>query len=217
MENKSVKSNNTIKVAIAISSFSESPYIIDSNRKKFTSIANKKEWTHGDMIEMLLSLHIVLEVGLNYLFRHLAIYKLKKQVDKIDVIKNIDEISFKDKLTLFIYNSSFDFGDKLPEASEHHKIINIVKDFAGIRNKIMHGHAIATINEEGSSKHTALRKLVLTDDALREQISKYKKIVDGVNFYLDSLSDKSFQPQIQHYKKYIAYDFIPKALISNHG
>ncbi len=213
MKSAQLKQNTTIKTAI--SGFSESPYIIDSNRKKFNLIANKDTWTQGDTIDMLLSLHIVLEVGLNHIFRHITLYKLKKQVDKIEIIKNIDEISFRDKLTLFIYNTSFDFGDKLPEASKHHKIIKILKDFAGIRNQIMHGHAIATINEHGEPRHTTLRKITLTDIVLREQISKYTKIVDGVNFYLDSLSDKSFQPQLQHYKKYIAYDFIPQSLLSH--
>lgn len=209
---KNYKSTTTAGIVLVdISGVSESQYLIYSNRQKCKELFSKTEWKHGELIDGYIALHIVMEAGLNSLFRKLALRSLKKDVDQIKVMKNIDEISFRHKAVLFIYNSKFDFDGKLSDAARYHKIIDTLKDFCAIRNELLHGHAIATIfGPDGSEpRHTTTRKNIMSAEEVEKQLDRFRFIMDGMIFYLDCLEDLSTQEKEQYKNDYLGYEFFP--------
>ena len=60
----------------------ESVYLILSNKKKCNELLKKSELTENDIIDFYISLHLVLEVSLNSLYRKLSIPSIKKNVKK---------------------------------------------------------------------------------------------------------------------------------------
>lgn len=164
----------------------ESDYLVISNREKCRQLLIKTEFTENNLIDFFIALHMVLEVGLNTFFRHLYLTEIKKNIDKLEIIKNLDEISFRDKVTLFVYNSKFDFNGKMSEAENFHRIIGKIRDFSGLRNQLLHGHSLSTLYENGSSRQSTLRS-AMTVAGLQRQIENFKFIMDGMRFYLDCL------------------------------
>lgn len=183
----------------------ESDYLIDSNKKKCTKLLSKKELTTEDLIDIHISLHIVLEVGLNNLFRELSLWQMKKSIDRLKIIDNLDQINFIDKTTLFIYNSSFNFESNLEKAGKYHSTIAKLKNFAEMRNRLLHGHSISEIHIFGgadfskSTKQSKTKKL-LNIETLKKQIKLFKDICEGVRFYIDHL-DNLEHPEYD--KKYL--------------
>ena len=190
---------------------SESHYLIDANRQRCKEIFAKQQWEHGELIDGYIALHIVLEAGLNSLYRQLALRSLKKGVDRIKVMQNIDAISFIHKSTLFIYNSKFNFDDKLDQATKYHKIIGTLKQFCQTRNALLHGHAIATISGDdvNEPRDTEIRRSIASGEEVKKQLNRFRFITDGMIFYLDCLEGLADNDRAFYKTAYLGYDFLP--------
>ncbi len=167
----------------------ESDYLIISNKQRCTELLRQpldQLFTEEQAIDFLISIHIVLEVGINTFFRHISLMGIKKNIDPLDISKNLDEINFRDKVTLFIYNSKFNFGDRIDEATRHHAIIGLLKNFSEPRNKLLHGHSISTVTNEAGARHSQARSLT-SQERIKKQIENFRSIVEGMRFYLDCL------------------------------
>lgn len=187
----------------------ESDYLLISNRSKCEKLLMSSDLDENDIIDILICLHMVLEVGLNTLYRHLSLFSLKKNINPLKVIENLDNITFIDKTTLFIYNSKFDFAGKEKLANEYHGIIDTIKDFAGIRNGLLHGHSISTILEEGAKTHSKLKKEINLEK-MKKQIVKFCFITEGMRFYLDCLDTTLTKEGRESLKKsYLDDGFLP--------
>lgn len=218
-ETQSMKTDDSIKMHVSLKLISESVYLSISNKKRCIEILNKLDLTklteeeiEENIIDSLISLHLILEVNLNALFRHLSHNQLLQlshaNIDEIEMIKNIDKIEFISKTTLFIYNSKFNFDNKLNEVENHHKIIEKLKYFSEMRNKIIHGHSIMTIIEEGKSRNSELKKK-LNEEFLFKQIECFKSIMEGMRFFLDCLDSSLSLSKRESYKKeFLSDDFL---------
>ena len=193
MNKKHVKKlEESVPFKAAVAARNESIYLISSNKEKCSYILSKKDLTEEDTIDFLVALHIVLEISLNSLFRNLSLMGIKKKIDAFEIARNIDEISFIHKTTLFIYNSKFNFSGKQNEATSNHSIIGMLKNFSAPRNKLLHGHSISTIFAGDEQRDSALRQSI-NSQYLNDQIQKFRKIMEGMRFYLDCL-DSSLTP-----------------------
>jgi len=187
----------------------ESNYLISSNKEKCNNLISNSKLDDNDIIDALISLHIVLEVSLNTLYRHLISSVIKKDIDQFEVMKNIDNINFIDKTILFIYNSKFNFGNKLSEASKYHSIINKIRLFSEVRNKLLHGHSISTISDNKGKRHSEVKNK-LSPNFLKEQIKRFCFIMEGMRFYLDCLDSELTPVKKEQYKKSFLDDgFLP--------
>lgn len=207
-----LKGSDGTYIYLSVASHSESYYLIDSNKERCQSIFTKDKWQDGELIEGYIALHIVLEASLNSLFRQLALRSLKKGIDEITVMNNIDHISFVDKTILFIYNSSFDFDAKLDQAAEYHMIIGKLRAFCEIRNQLLHGHAIATItNSKGVTSHTKARQNI-DYERLVQQLNYYRSIVEGLSFYVNCLIGLGDGDKKRFIEQYLDSSFLPNDL-----
>ncbi len=164
----------------------ESTYLIRSNKWKCEQLFSKGHYGENDIIDILISLHLILEIGINGLFRALSNQTFKKDVDILERMEKIDSINFIDKVTMFVYFGNFDFKDKLDEATKYHKIIGTLKDFTYMRNALLHGHALHTITDlDTSAKRKTRTQEKLNVEFLNNQIKKFQFIMDGMTFYLD--------------------------------
>lgn len=170
----------------------ESTHLIKSNKWKCEKIFKEGRFSENDIIDILISLHLILEIGLNGLFRVISQPTFKKDIDIMERMEKIDNINFIDKVTMFIYFGNFDFKDtahfknRLEEATKYHKIIGILKDFAQVRNSLLHGHALSEIRDlNADSKRDTKTKAKLSEDFLDKQIKKFEFILNGIAFYLD--------------------------------
>lgn len=182
---------------------SESASFTIFNTKKCIEILNKSERTEDDLSDFIISLHLILESNLHALFRalsHTQLWKLSfTGIDELKIIERIDNIDFITKTTLFIYNSKFNFDNKIKEAEKHHKIIGILMNFSEMRNKLLHGHSNMTIIEEGKSRDSDLKKK-LNMETLEKQIKMFITIVEGMRFYLDCLDSSLTTSRKESYK-----------------
>lgn len=171
----------------------ESLHLLLSNKEKCKSILTKPDKTDGDIMEFLISLHLVLELGLNAFFRHIIMTQLQKGIEQTKVASNLDKISFIDKVILFIYMPSFNFdgeGD-IDRADTYHEAIGKLRNFAGVRNKLLHGHMVAQFRYSDTNIVETETALLLNEDTLRQQITDFKFIMNAIAFYFDHL-DSSF-------------------------
>lgn len=187
----------------------ESDYLIISNKKKISNLISYSELDENDIIDVLISLHLVLEVGLNTLFRHISLMSIKKRANRFEIIRNLDNISFIDKTVLFIYDSKFNFDGKMDKANKYHDIIGKLKEFSGVRNKLIHGHSISTIFDGEKNIKSPLKK-ELSLEKLGEQIKRFTFILEGMSFYLDCLDSPITESGKSDFKKeYLNRDFLP--------
>ncbi len=199
----------------------ESDYLIQKNKIICEAIlANEYTKYRGmpqeDVIDVFISLHIILEVGINGLFRKLALSSIKKGIDEHEIADNLDQINFIDKTVIFIYTSSFRLEDNIDDANIYHSIIGKLKNFANMRNKLLHGHAIRTSTSNGLASDSKLKKM-LTEKRLRDQVKDFIFIMKGVQFYLDCLNTPLTDEDKSHYASmYLSTGFIPhKFLVEN--
>lgn len=171
----------------------ESLYLLSSNRKKCSEILAKPNRSDEDIMDFLVSLHLVLELGLNAFFRQIIMIQLQKGIEKTKIAGNLDRISFIDKAVLFIYMPSFDFNGQIEEADRYHSLIGTLRKFAEIRNKLLHGHMIARVHYSETHSVVTETSLLLNEDTLTKQITDFKFIMDGIAFYFDCLKS-SFTP-----------------------
>lgn len=186
-------SPNVLTAGISVNSVTvrlESDYLLISNKEKCKELLQQYKGnclTQELAIDFLIALHIVLEVGLNTFFRHVTVKGIKKGVKFLDVSKNLDRISFIDKVVLFIYNSKFHFGeDVLEKATEYHAIIGKLRQFSEARNKLLHGHSISTITDSDGTRHSEAYSIT-QEEKIIEQIKRFRFIMEGLRFYFDCL------------------------------
>lgn len=72
-------------------------------------LSNKDARTKEDIMDFLISLHLVLEIGLNAFYRQVIFSELQKTIEQTKVADNLDKINFIDKTILFFYLPHFDF------------------------------------------------------------------------------------------------------------
>lgn len=207
MKNKNGSDSNAPKNRTQLLS---NDYLINGSKQKCRNIWLKDAIDENEMVDFLVFLHIILESSLNAIFREHAIEKLKKNVNKFEVIENLDKISFIDKTVLFIYNSDFDFTNDLEEAGIHHRIIGHLRNFSGVRNLLLHGHSISSLhNSDGTETLSKARKL-LNRETMESQVELFKQICDGITFFIVHLSDKNHAEMLmtssQEY--YLGYSFL---------
>ena len=170
----------------------ESTHLIKTNKWKCEKIFKEGNFSENNIIDILISLHLIMEIGINGLFRVMSHPTFKKDVDILDRMEKIDKINFIDKVTMFIYFGNFDFTDtkyfknRLEDATKYHKIIGTLKNFAEIRNSLLHGHSLGIVhNLDMSNKRNTKTQEKLNEDFLKKQIKKFKFIMNGIGFYLD--------------------------------
>lgn len=203
----------------------ESNYLISYNKEICKSVLaeinkNKEDPNYHkkkikeDLSVFFISLHLVMEIGLNGFFRKIHLKQIKKELEPIKVAENLDSISFIDKTILFIYNSKFDFDD-IQKATNYHKIIGKIRNFNEIRNKLMHGHSIGfDIGDLKDGKlpenfeDSKLFKL-LTIENCKKQIELFLEIMEGMSYYFESLESDYSKDDIKKFKDlYLSGDFI---------
>jgi len=168
----------------------ESDYLISSRRQKCKDILAREDLDEEDLIEFYIALHVVLEVGLNALLRHLALWHAQSFFDKAEIIDQVDDVNFKDKVAIFLYHAQFDFMDQHQDVEKHHDILKKIVHFSEIRNELLHGHAISTFILDGKSQDSDVRRK-MNQATLTQQINLFKDIIKGMHFFLDHLIDSS--------------------------
>ncbi len=165
----------------------ESTYLIRKNRAICQKLITEGNFSENNIIDILISLHLVLEIGINGLFHVISLKSFEKDIDMLDIMENVDKIGFIEKINMFIYFGSFNFDKKLDKATKYHKILNTLKDFTYVRNALLHGHSIMTIYEfqKGSKEKSTRMKDKLNKIFLQEHIKQFKFIMDGIGFYLE--------------------------------
>jgi hypothetical protein len=181
----SINLKEEIKISESYESFSESTSLSISSKNKIITLLSKSKLTEEDIIEIFINLHIVLEVGVNSFFRQLIIPTLKKEVRKHEMLENLDRISFLDKTIMFIYYSKFNFID-INKATHYHSVINKIRKFSDIRNKLLHGHSISSLYKDGQITDSNLKKKI-NIQTLNEQIGDFYFIIEGLRYYVDML------------------------------
>lgn len=207
----SIKIHETISISDHIAIKSESSYLIKSHRDKVRELIANSKLDQEDIIDILISLHIVLEVGVNAFFRQILPIIKSRDVFVFDKFtENLDSINFGDKVAMFIYSGSFDLSGKEKEAREYHKIIKKIKHFSEMRNKLLHGHAISSLYEDGKSEHSTLSKK-LNLKTMGEQMKSFRTIVEGLAFYFQCYTQGGFTPagKEQYIKEYLDTSFLP--------
>ena len=187
----------------------ESNYLFYSTRNKVSEILKKDGLNQNDLIDVFVGLHITLELGINNIFRKIITPTLKKDIDIHKMIENLDNITFIDKVIMFIYYSKFNFTD-ISKATKYHSLINKLKSFSEMRNKLLHGHSIMEFSGVAGISTSRLKKN-LNSKKLKLQLEDFKFINEGLGYYLDCL-DSEWTPQGKEELKniYLNSDFIPK-------
>ena len=199
--------NDSINFSDSITLTVESNHLFYSNKKKVSEILTKDSLDRNDIIDVFVGLHLVLELGINNLFRKIITPTIKRQIDTHEIYENLDRISFIDKTAMFIYYSNFNDVEK---ATEYHAIIGKLKSFSEIRNKLFHGHSISEISRNGTIKRSKLFKR-LENSELKEQMNDFKFILEGLGYYLDCLeSNLTPEGKSQLKNTYLDYSFIPE-------
>jgi hypothetical protein len=210
MANHSINLKETIKITESVSAMTESNYLIISNKEKCKLLIDKNDWSDENLIDFFISLHIVLEVGLNTFIRLVSLQEMQKKVDKFKLTSNLDNINFIDKVILFIYNSKFNFNGNINDADKYHAIIGKMRDFSAVRNKLLHGHSISTLYENGNSRQSNLRRLI-TPQNVSLQMDKFIFIMEGMRFYFSCLKSTYTESGKESLKnEYLNCDFLNK-------
>lgn len=182
----------------------ENDHLIISNRAKCKEILWKQQRSQEDIIDFLVSLHLVLEISLHTFYRHIILLQIKKNIPHIDVAQNLDNISFWDKTALFFYLSVFDFQWNEARAEHFHKAIGMIKNFCETRNKLLHGHMVWELVSGDWRKKSRAYELA-TEENMKHQIERFKFIIDAVSFYYGHLQ-KSFWEGYKN--EYLRCDFL---------
>lgn len=186
---------------------SESLHLLEANKEKCEAINKKEDKSPNDIADFLISLHLVMEISINALIRDLVVNNLQKTIDKSKIVDNLDRISFIDKTILFVYMEKYDFSDSIENADKHHSLIGLLKSFSQTRNLLMHGSMIGDFLDGQSSTTSTVSKL--TDSHFNEQVERFKKIYDGLIFYLEHL--KHCNSDVDYLKrKFLNYNFLIK-------
>ena len=205
-----------MKLQYSVQVYTDSLYLLQSNRLRCQELLNKDRLDENDFIDIYISMHIVLEVSLNALHRQLITSRIVKPINRMEVIENVDRIGFIEKTILFIYNANFNFSTGYEESAIHHRIIGKLRTFSGIRNKLLHGHSIASLMVDEQTTRISSARSNLTFDKLKVQIKLFIEIYDGMKFFINHLElegmDQGFKEDL--ITQYLTYDFIPEKYLS---
>jgi hypothetical protein len=165
----------------------ESQYLLISNRAKCKELFNQKDISENQLIDFYISLHIVLEVGINSFFRQIIrMHTAFNSIIGDEIIrKNTDNISFLDKVSMYIHFVNFELSGDLEIAKKHLSIIGKIKDFNFIRNNLLHGHSISQFNLDNSETKKSKTKQLLTVDKMNNQVKLFLEIIEGLIFYFN--------------------------------
>ena len=165
----------------------ESNYFFTSRKNKCVEFLKKEKHEESDILEFLLNLHFVLEVGVNTFFRNY--YKCFTNYDFLKGGMEIDKINFSDKIIIFLNENKFTLknGENLSISRKKiNEITGLIKNFNNIRNMIVHGHPVNEISS-GQHKNQSLLKSKLNEESYMKQIEDFKKIISNINFFIDRL------------------------------
>lgn len=179
----------------------ESNYFFISRRDKCTEFLKIDDPKEADILEFLLNLHFVLEIGINTFFRYY--YKLFSNYDFFKDGSEIDKVGFYDKITIFFNENSFtlETGENLNTSRQRvNEVIGLIKNFNNIRNMIVHGHSISEISC-GEEKTQSSLKSKLNKDYCIKQIENFKKIILNINYFIDRLDTKVQRDTIEMFQK----------------
>jgi len=204
--NKKINVLENIHISESITIYKESSYLLISNKQKVSDLLNNSGLDQNNIIDIFISLHIVLEVGINTLFRQLIDPMFKKE----EIIENLDKINFIHKTEMFVYYSEFNFKD-LKKAKGYLSIINKLINFSEMRNKLLHGHSISTRFEIGNNKNIKSKlSNNLNLKKLQKQLNDFCFILEGMSFFLDSLNMGLTESRKKIFKEsYLDYSFLP--------
>ena len=190
---------DSIKIKIESSAF------FAKKRDDCVQLLSKENPSELDIMEFMLNLHLVLEIGVNAFFRNYF-----QHISCIDEIKDthvIDEISFIDKVKFFLVSNNFTFqsGDDRKIANKKSTaLISDIMVFSSIRNKIIHGHSVSESNQVKSKL-----KKQLTPAYTNDFIEKYKEIILSLNYFIDRMDSSINRQQIALFQKnWLSVDFL---------
>lgn len=188
----------------------ENHYLFMKSKQRCQEILNKKEISVGEIIDFLINLHFVLEIGLNGFFRQIILTQTQSTIDKIKIAENLDKINFIDKTILFFYLPHFDFKGDIQNVNKYHAAIGKLKEFSEIRNKLLHGHIDAIISyEDGSSTRSVTNQLTNNKNTMQKQIDAFKFIIEAISFYFDHFESAFSKTLKQELKNlYLNTDFL---------
>lgn len=149
----------------------------------------------NDKLDVIISLQILLEAGVNSVIRDLAVHSLKKDLTYVDIAKDLDGVGFREKIASFIYGATFNFGTDTAEASARRKVLGKMQNFTQYRNAIMHGHTIAYQSVNGTRSSTVLHDILEDNEVFKRHVAQYATIIDDVKFYVDHLADESLDKE----------------------
>lgn len=175
------------------------------HRKKCHELINKGLNNEDDIMQFLLSLHIVLEVGINSFFRTLVLARRFGDF-KTDCI---DQVNFIDKVTMFLYLPHISNITSSEVIEQNRSAISKLKNFSEIRNRLMHGHMngkIFDITEDvfaGKAKKLTATAKLIHNDVVIKQIDDFKFIINSILFFLDAYWDSLGIEETEEGKKII--------------
>jgi hypothetical protein len=211
---KQIKVSESVTLSDSVAITSESIYLLESNKKRVIELLIKSELGEHDLIDLFIGLHLILEVGINIFFRQIVGPTLKKEVGRHIMLANLDSISFIDKVIMFMYYLDFELED-INTATKYHQVINKLRSFSEMRNKLLHGHAISSTIENGANNPSSLKKS-LTLSHLQQQLDDFRFILDGVGYFFDRLRGGITPHGKEAYKKsYLSHAFLPKTSFSS--
>jgi len=195
------------KFGSLLSITSEERLVWSLNIKRCLNLLRKEELSDEDIVDALISLHLVLEVSLNNFFRDLLPYRLNN-IENFKIIEHLDNISFIDKTKMFIYTSDFDFKeDDSNEVKRYDNLIERLIEFARVRNVLLHGHTVMSVqNFEGKNAISKARG-VISQKTLERQVDIFKYVIDGMRFYVERL--KSHEPEKLLALSFLDYQSFP--------
>lgn len=200
--------NGNIGVSVSYSTVINDLSLFFLHKKRVTSLLGKGVRNKNDILDALISLHLVLEVGINAFFQHFLLMNHLGSVKKDVIIENLDTISFKDKVATFIYFGKFDFKEEFSAVETNHKIIGKIKKFCEVRNHLLHGHMSGVFSSEGKKSETKTYKLI-TEECLQTQIQDFKSIFDSLWFFLEHLDSSITMSGRESFKKeFLDTDFL---------
>lgn len=193
----------------------ESDFLIKSNRVKLNVFINKlnknDELLESELMDAFISLHILLEVGINTVLRKVSLRRLNQAIESLVAVRDLDEVAFRDKVSCLIYFGSFNPDLEKNKFSENETILNEIKKFCEPRNRLLHGHAVIAIGDQNGIKKSTTTSALLNNPLFMEQLSRYYDIVNRLYYYLCNLEPAL--NNIDELKTFLDNSFIPVRLI----
>jgi hypothetical protein len=200
-----------LKLTESVTMTIESNHLYNSSINKVSRLLSKECVNRNDLIDIFVGLHLILELGINNIFRKIILPSIKKQIGTHKIFNNLDNISFLNKIVMFVYYSKFNFPDN-KKATEYHKIIGTLRNFSQIRNKLFHGHSITEISKNGNTTRSSTMEKLDTI-VLKNQIKDFKFIIKGMRYYVDCFDTTITSIDKDKYKKsFLMDDFIPSKI-----